>query len=63
MTQIDDLRYKAEDGYTFVHQETKVRYGNRIYLGSASIDEFIEEPMTEEELANFEMEENEMENR
>lgn len=57
MIQIDERRYRAEEGKTFVHKTTHVRMGNGIYLGdSDSIKNYKEVAMTEEEIAQIESE-------
>ena len=57
MIKIDERRYKADEGKTFVHKTTYVRMGNGIYLGdSDSIKNYKEEQMTDEEIAQIEEE-------
>lgn len=43
--------FTADDGKTFVHKTTNVRYGNDIYLAADDvIDNYQEEPLTQEEI-------------
>ena len=57
MIQIDERRYRAEEGKTFVHKTAHVRMGNGIYLGdSDSIKNYKEVAMTEEEITQIESE-------
>ena len=49
------LHYNAEEGNTFVQKGTNIRYGNDLYLSiEDSIDNYSEEPMTDEEKAEIE---------
>lgn len=64
MVKIDERRYTAEENMTFVHKKNGTRMGNRICLGSKdSIDNYTEEPMTQEEIERVQKEKEERENR
>jgi hypothetical protein len=57
MKQIDERRFCAEENMTFVHKEKGTRMGNRIYIGNNdSIENYEEQPMTEDELLKLEEE-------
>ena len=55
ITEIDNRSYEASEGMTFVRKSDNVRFGHFIYLSVIdSIDNYIEEPMTEEEIKELE---------
>lgn len=58
MKQVDEYRFQADEQKTFVHKSSLIRMGNHIYIAYGdSIDNYSEEPMTDEEIrANHEPE-------
>ena len=55
ITEINNRSYEASEGMTFVRKSDNVRFGHFIYLSIIdSIDNYTEEPMTEEEIKELE---------
>lgn len=55
MAVINNRAFEASEGMTFVRKKDNLRFGHFIYLSTTdSIDNYSEEPMTEEELKEFE---------
>lgn len=57
ITEINNRSYEASEGMTFVRKSDNARFGHFIYLSIIdSIDNYTEEPMTEEEIKELEEE-------
>ena len=55
ITEINNRSYEASEGMTFVRKSDNARFGHFIYLSIIdSIDNYTEEPMTEEEIKELE---------